>query len=62
VYFDCWLDLPALRAAFALPAVVEDHVHKGTHDGEERGLVCSACHDAVVGRYSPGPGVAEFRG
>ncbi len=62
VYFDCWLDTAALRKAFALPACVEEHVHRGTHDGQERGLVCSSCHDAVMGRIDPTPGLPEFRG
>jgi hypothetical protein len=49
VYFDCCLDLAALRARLALPACVEDHVHYGTHDGQESGFACSACNDAVMG-------------
>lgn len=49
VYFDCFLDLPALRARFAFPACVADHAHRGTHDGQEAGLVCETCCDAVMG-------------
>ncbi len=49
VYFDLFLDLPALRARFAFAPCVVDHAHLGTHDGMEAGLVCSACHDAVMG-------------
>lgn len=61
VYFACYLDLEALRSRFALDACVEDHVHRGTHDGSERGFVCSRCHDAVMGRHDPAPGVPVFR-
>jgi hypothetical protein len=51
VYVDCFLDLPAIRARFALAACVRDHAHRGTHDGQERGLVCGECQDAVMGHY-----------
>jgi len=56
VYVDCFLDVPAIRTRFPLAACVQDHAHRGTHDGQERGLVCAACHDAIVGPYEPGPG------
>lgn len=49
VYFDCLLDREALRARFKFAACVEDHEHRGTHDGSEAGFVCTACHDAVMG-------------
>ena len=62
VYFDCFLDLPAIRRRFALAACVTDHAHRGTHDGQERGLVCGQCHDAIVGRYEPAPGTRVFQG
>jgi hypothetical protein len=62
VYFDCRLDLEALRQRFALPAFVKDHVHRGTHDGSERGLYCEACHDGVMGLYEAGPGTPVFGG
>lgn len=51
VYFACCLDLAALRARFAFAPCVEDHVHRGTHDGAEAGFVCAQCHDAVMGRH-----------
>lgn len=60
VYFDCYLDLEAARKAFTFAACVHDHTHRGTHDGEERGLVCAAHHDGVMGRYEPRPGVVVF--
>lgn len=60
VYFDAFLDTAAVRELMAFPACVEDHAHRGTHDGQERGLVCTDCHDAIMGRYDPTPGLAVF--
>lgn len=51
VYFARRLDLPALRGRFAFAACVEDHVHRGTHDGAEAGFVCIACNDAIMGGH-----------
>jgi hypothetical protein len=62
VYFACFIDTDAVRRSLALPACVTEHAHRGTHDGEERGLVCSQCHDAVMGRYEPTAGVPVFSG
>lgn len=50
-YFACQLDLPALRARFTFAPCVEDHVHRGTHDGSEAGFVCNVCWDAVMGAH-----------
>ncbi|MBA4020454.1 MAG: hypothetical protein C0483_25110 [Pirellula sp.] len=52
VYFACYLDLPALRQRFAFDECVRDHEHRGTHDGQEAGLVCFACCDAVMGVHA----------
>jgi hypothetical protein len=60
VYYDCYINLDAARGRFALDACVQDHIHRGTHDGEERGLVCTRCHDAIMGRLEPAAGVAVF--
>ena len=60
VYFDRYLDLAKLRAKFPLAAVVVDHIHRGTHDGFERGIVCSEHHDAIVGAYELGPPAPAF--
>ena len=49
VYFDVVLDLPAIRAAYPVPAEVEDHENLDERSGVERGLVCAACHDGIVG-------------
>ena len=62
VYVDCFLDLPAIRRDLALAACVQDHAHRGTHDGEERGLVGAQCHDAIVGRYERTAGARVFPG
>lgn len=62
VYFDCFIDTAAVRRSFALPSCVEEHAHRGTHDGQERGLVCAACHDAIMGHYEPQTGGVIFRG
>lgn len=58
VYFDCVLDLPALRARFSFPPFVVDHQHRGTHDGQESGFVCEQCKDAIMGRHPADPGHA----
>ena len=62
VYVDCFLDLPAIRRDFALAPCVQDHAHRGTHDGAERGLVCAQCHDAIVGSYEARAGGRVFPG
>ncbi len=54
VYFDCLLSLPALRAKFRLPPCVTDHIHRGTHDGQEAGFVCSEHDDAIMGVHPDG--------
>jgi hypothetical protein len=62
VYFDCFIDMASVRSKFALAECVQDHVHRGTHDGQERGFYCSKCHDGVMGRYEPAPGAIVFGG
>jgi hypothetical protein len=51
IYFDAVLDPQALRTRFALPACIVAHVHRGTHDGAEQGLVCEAHHDGLMGAH-----------
>ncbi|MBZ5520698.1 MAG: hypothetical protein LAP21_00430 [Acidobacteriia bacterium] len=60
VYFDCYIDIEAVRKKFTLADCVHDHIHRGTHDGRERGLECTICHDGIMGSYEPGARV--FRG
>ncbi|HEV2968976.1 MAG TPA: hypothetical protein VGY55_03235 [Pirellulales bacterium] len=62
VYFDCFIDTEAVRSRVALDDCVEDHVHRGTHDGQERGFYCSKCHDGVMGRYEPAREAVIFGG
>jgi hypothetical protein len=62
VYFDCYLDLAAVRASWELPACVQEHVHCGTHDGQERGFVCTLCDDGIMGRHAAARGVPVFPG
>ena len=49
VYFDAVLDCEALMKTLALPACVEIHQNDDPRSGRERGLVCTADHDAVMG-------------
>ena len=62
VYFDCFLDIPAIRARVDFPEFVTIHSHRGTHDGQELGLVCSRCNDAIMGFLEPVPGKPVFGG
>jgi len=51
VYFDCILELDAIRRKFELAVCVHDHAHRGTHDGSEAGLVCDVHKDALMGHH-----------
>ncbi|MBZ5531413.1 MAG: hypothetical protein LAO20_08275 [Acidobacteriia bacterium] len=62
VYFDCFIDTEAVRRNLSLAPCVIDHAHRGTHDGQERGLECSACHDGIMGAYEKRAGMAVFAG
>ena len=62
VYFDCFLDTSAIRKHMSFPDFVHDHSHRGTHDGQESGLVCTCCHDAIIGYYEPVAGKLVFQG
>jgi len=62
VYFDCFLDTAEIRKHLFFPEFIKDHSHRGTHDGQELGLVCTRCHDAIMGLYEPVPGKFIFRG
>lgn len=60
VYYDCVLDLAALRTRFAFASCIVDHQHRGTHDGQESGFVCEQCKDAIMGRHPANPGLAPI--
>ena len=62
VYFDCFIDTAAVRAKFNLAGCVQEHAHRGTHDGRERGFECSTCKDGIMGAYEPAAGLKVFRG
>jgi tetratricopeptide (TPR) repeat protein len=51
VFFDRVLDCEDLIAALRLDECIRIHDHRGTHDGSERGLVCSVHHDGVMGLH-----------
>jgi hypothetical protein len=59
-YFDCFLDLAGIRQHLSFPEFVQDHSHRGTHDGQELGLVCTFCKDAIMGLSEPVPGKPIF--
>ena len=60
VYFDCFINTSQVRQQFHLSSVVADHTHRGTHDGQEHGIVCTKCHDALMGLTEPRPGTRTF--
>ena len=62
VTFDCYIDNEAVRRVMVLPDSVQDHAHRGTHDGEESGFVCHQCWDALIGSYEPEPDLPRFEG
>jgi hypothetical protein len=62
VYFDCFIDTASVRANLVLYDCVHEHLHRGTHDGQERGFVCSQCHDGVMGSYEQNAGTVVFKG
>jgi len=41
VYFDCFIDAASVRASFAMDDCVYEHLHRGTHDGQEASSVLS---------------------
>lgn len=51
IYFDCVLDRDSLRERMQFDGCVQDHEHRGTHDGQEAGFVCTQCHDGVMGLH-----------
>lgn len=60
VYFDAYLDTARIRQSFRLPEFVRDRTHLGTHDGQEHGLVCDLCCDALMGLPRPTDGKPSF--
>jgi hypothetical protein len=60
VYVDRFLDTGAILTEFQLPPCVEAYVHRGTHDGSERGIVCTEHQDAIMGPVDPSPDRPSF--
>ena len=58
VYVDAVLDGEAIRKRLNLGATVSVHSNDDERSGLEKGLVCDACHDAVIGLH---PRVAKGR-
>jgi hypothetical protein len=56
VYFDALLDCEALIKELELDPCVRIHDHRGTHDGSERGIVCTVHQDALMGIHPSGAG------
>src|SRR5690606_26182255 len=55
VYFDAVLEVAALSRRFGFDPCVQVHENLDPRSGTERGLVCSRCHDAVMGRLEGRP-------
>jgi hypothetical protein len=51
IYFDVTLDCERLIESLGLDPCVRIHDHRGTHDGSERGIVCTIHNDAIMGRH-----------
>jgi len=51
VYFDTILDADRLIKGLGLDACVQVHDHRGTHDGSERGIVCTIHNDGIMGPH-----------
>ncbi|MBC7856496.1 MAG: hypothetical protein IAF94_23955, partial [Pirellulaceae bacterium] len=51
VYFDCVLELAAVRKRLALSYFVVDHINDDFRTGRERGFCCSQHHDGIIGGY-----------
>ena len=51
VYVDRLLDCERLIASLHLDPCIQLHDHRGTHDGSERGIVCTVHNDAIMGPH-----------
>jgi len=51
IYFDCYLDVEQIKQRLALPDFIEHHVNEDPKSGYEEGLVCTLCHDAIIGYH-----------
>ncbi len=51
VYFDVRLDCDQIIKSLGLADCIQIHDHRGTHDGSERGLVCTIHQDGIMGPH-----------
>lgn len=51
IYFDALLDCESLISGLGLAPCVQIHDHRGTHDGSERGIVCTIHNDGLMGPH-----------
>jgi hypothetical protein len=51
VYFDCVFEDPekTMTRLKLDKTILKVHSLLGTHDGQEQGLYCTKCHDAIMG-------------
>lgn len=52
VYFDVVLDMDKLRQRFDLSGSIKVHENLDPKSGVERGIVCTSCHDGIMGKLS----------
>lgn len=52
VYFDVVLDVEELRDRYNLCSYIQLHENLDPKSGAERGIVCSSCHDGIMGKFS----------
>ena len=48
-YYDCVLDLNAIRLRHSFPDFVKSHANDDPHSGLESGFICGRCKDGIMG-------------
>ncbi len=51
VYYDCLLDLEAVRKRYNFPSFVIIHINDDNKSGMEAGFYCELCTDGVMGHH-----------
>jgi hypothetical protein len=51
VYFDAILECERLIKGLNLASCTQVHDHRGTHDGSERGIICTMHNDGIMGPH-----------
>jgi hypothetical protein len=49
VYFDCVLNVKALRSRYRLKDHIKERRNNDPRSGSEAGLICTRCQDAIMG-------------